>query len=483
MRFSFFRTLLILVFLSAFVPTLARAGRTEIGQRCDRDSDCLSTECENSTQTENGRPVAYCVCDKSDDCAYTYKELSPNPDDWKCADGEPKSLDLDYCEHRTNASFTRVPVEGEEAGLSEAIFAPGLVANEIQQELQKPQPRIVIPGLEFTDPDVVESYTRTEADGRTYLYIPYLGEYLAAVYRYAIVVAGVLAVVYLFAHGFKIIMGGKSSEAIQASKTRIAQVVIGLVIALTSYVLLYAINPELVTFKNLRVLYVPGEEVEDDGNPETKTFSAQGKKVVSAPLTDLACNLGQLKRYAEANNTLGVDTGYCLRWVKFALSNICQGLPADLDKGGAWDAAAHFRDQGRFVPCTLDGIVDGDIVFMTSMASNYIGLWNNFRREPGFNCTIADANPKATRYDKISKQIVPTAAVKGLPQGMPPVTHVGIYFQGVVYHLTKRVEASSAQMKFFPKRASASKKEIWNGIELFGQFMEGEFISGYGKWK
>ncbi len=357
--------------------------------------------------------------------------------------------------------------------------------DEIKDLIKAPQPRITIPGVQFSSSEEVAEDIYVE-DGKTWLSIPFLGEYIAAVYRYAVVVAGILAVLVIIAGGFAIATSA-GGDGVQTGKTRIAQGVIGLILTVGSYFILNLVNPELVTFRNLRVLYVP-EKPLPDGEPETTTATAQRLTILSGTFNPATCNLAKFSEYAEKGELFGKKNGLCLGWVKQALNNACGGVPADLNTPlGAWDVAAQFQASGKFHPCNLDGIKDGDLVFMTSIGSNYIGLWENFRMGPN-GCTIADEAKKPMRQQ--GSDLTPySSGITGTPRAMPPVTHIGVYHAGKVYHLLERVEADVSTMLPITN-ATRNDKKIWRegnkggDILLTGNAIHkgAEFIAGYGKW-
>ncbi len=131
--------------------------------------------------------------------------------------------------------------------------------NEIDLILEKPSIKISIPGVSFTDQD--DLIRVEDSDDDSYIYFPFLGEYISGVYKYLIAAAGVMAVVMIMIAGFRIIVSGGNSEQINAAKTNIMRSVIGLTIMALSYTILYAVNPDLVNFRNLRVLLIQGESV------------------------------------------------------------------------------------------------------------------------------------------------------------------------------------------------------------------------------
>ncbi len=137
----------------------------------------------------------------------------------------------------------------------------------------QPIPRIKIPGLQFTSAETLAANTYTDPqDGSTYLFIPFLGEYISAVYRYGIALAGFVAVLILIVSGIQWIMGGASPDNIDAAKERIKNALTGLLIIATTYTFLYIINPELTSFKSLKIELVRGG---GDTGGDTDLFDGQ----------------------------------------------------------------------------------------------------------------------------------------------------------------------------------------------------------------
>lgn len=122
--------------------------------------------------------------------------------------------------------------------------------DELQELIGEPQVKIQIPGLDFT-PAVVKG-----EEGNQFLYLPFLGDYIAAVYRYAIVGASVVAIIMIIVAGVVWTTSAGSAGQIDRAKKMLLQAVTGLIVAVGSYTILFAINPELVAFKSLRVKYI-----------------------------------------------------------------------------------------------------------------------------------------------------------------------------------------------------------------------------------
>ena len=93
-----------------------------------------------------------------------------------------------------------------------------------------------------------------------YCSIPWVGEYIQAVYRYGVGVAVILATVMMMIGGFIWLASAGSPNQISTAKNFISSALFGLLLALFSYLILLAVNPELVKLRPL-VVYVPEDLV------------------------------------------------------------------------------------------------------------------------------------------------------------------------------------------------------------------------------
>lgn len=80
---------------------------------------------------------------------------------------------------------------------------------------------------------------------------PYLANYIISAYQFIVGSIGVVAAVMIMFNGMRWVTAGGSSENIGVAKEGISSAIVGLLIALMSYVLLNAINPALVGFQDL----------------------------------------------------------------------------------------------------------------------------------------------------------------------------------------------------------------------------------------
>jgi len=102
-------------------------------------------------------------------------------------------------------------------------------------------PNVTIPGFPTT----------AKVNGRT------AGDYIRALYVYFIGTVGVFAVAMIMYAGFLWITAAGNSTRVTQAKEQMNGAVIGLILALTSFLLLQMINPDLVKLKDLNLPTVP----------------------------------------------------------------------------------------------------------------------------------------------------------------------------------------------------------------------------------
>jgi len=251
-------------------PTPSVAGTKPIGATCSKNAECSTNTCEVSDIDQKG----YCVCnagitaDGDTQCAQTYNQASQTASKWACNNGINASGNLNYCQYDGQV-LSKFPGPTQSSSgldiLTDTSAAIQLNAEELNKLLKKPSPRITIPGVSFTETSSLP--IRSEGDA-TYIYIPYIGEYIAPVYKYGVAAIALFAVVMIINAGFGFAMSGGNPENINHAKKGITQSLIGLLIAVTSYSLLYLINPELVQFRSLKVKVVESEYLADPSNDE-----------------------------------------------------------------------------------------------------------------------------------------------------------------------------------------------------------------------
>ncbi|KKS52866.1 MAG: hypothetical protein UV82_C0016G0022 [Candidatus Magasanikbacteria bacterium GW2011_GWD2_43_18] len=286
--------------------------KLSIGQICTDDNDCSTDVCEKSAIDQRN----YCVCSAAavgstgkEDCSQAYGTPGQDPTKWECNDGTCGSGNLNYCQYdnQVNSKFPG-PVT-ESCGLdilTDTSAAIQLNAAALNKLIQAPSLKITIPGVSFTNPSKLKR--TTDERGATYVYFPYLGEYIASIYKYGIIAIGVASVVMIMYAGLLWIASSGQSDKITTAKKHITQAIIGLFIATTSYALLYLINPELVNFRNLRVMIVQSiplsEHSAEEETASTVSTPCVGRKPASQSLGLGIAQFDALDAFSCGNRSL-----------------------------------------------------------------------------------------------------------------------------------------------------------------------------------
>jgi len=120
----------------------------------------------------------------------------------------------------------------------------------VQQPALVPKLNVEIPGLTFA--------TKLGESGG-FLTIPYLSQYIAAVFTYLVGISSIAAAIMIVYGGFRYIVGS-SITSVKRGKEIITDAVIGLIILLCSYLILYTVNPDLLALNPLRIRPITTED-------------------------------------------------------------------------------------------------------------------------------------------------------------------------------------------------------------------------------
>lgn len=235
-----------------------------------------------------------------------------------------------------------------------------LLGFEADLKLLKPLLSIHIPGLKFSD-------LEDTIDDEGYLHLPYIPEYLAALYKFGMAIASILAVVMLVARGFDIVIS-KGGEGKAEAYKKLGRITIGLLLVWGSYFILYTINPDLVAFKVLKVRYINPIFIEDyNKKPDD---NQEGGQVTTAPFTNAEINkyahqgcgknLPQIA-LAYANQMICQGPLHCANFVSKVLLN--SGCDASYTNDGAGNLAQILIKRGWRLIKGHQGVSAGDILF------------------------------------------------------------------------------------------------------------------------
>ncbi len=230
----------------------------------------------------------------------------------------------------------------DDIGLEKYKTAPSLFGITADLQIKKPILEITIPQLKFSD---VENNIDEEGN----LTLPYIGEYMSAIYKVAMVAVSIVAVIMIIVQGVKITtLGG---EARISGFKKIGQIAIGVFIAWGSYAILYNINPDLVNFKALKVKYIetsilpeylthgettgevePGKQGKKHNEPSGQTWIIPGTNGFAAPLsvedTCVLNKLGKTQEELEKNITNVTFLGKQIRVHSFIAKDLQERFKA-----------------------------------------------------------------------------------------------------------------------------------------------------------
>lgn len=122
----------------------------------------------------------------------------------------------------------------------------------------RPQPAVSsAPTLSVPVPDIqLQSPRLIEVEGKKYIDIPWIADYVAGAFKYAVGIAAILAAVMMMIGGFQYLTAGGDTGQVMKGKEKITNAILGLSILLASYLVLATVNPELVNLSALRVRYI-----------------------------------------------------------------------------------------------------------------------------------------------------------------------------------------------------------------------------------
>jgi hypothetical protein len=208
-------------------------------------------------------PLNETAC-RSNSCCMWFPDLNP-PTGWMSTDNSIES---------TNISTT-----GENNG----------------PKLKIPELEITLPGLLFSDENKIQSIT--EGD-KTFFYVPWIGEYINWLYNYSIGIIALLALLAIIIGGFYWIIAGGNASRVSEAKSWINAAISGLVLALTSYLLLFTINSNLVKLPPIKIGYTQKKNIDFINND----IYTQITRNSSASFKISPETLAAMQKFAHENN-------------------------------------------------------------------------------------------------------------------------------------------------------------------------------------
>ena len=155
----------------------------------------------------------------------------------RCSEGENRTKCADKLEDPSLAAAA----SDQSADTATQVTAPAKI------------PKFVIPSLTVKIPGLASFAEPGGGYEAGYYEVPYVGQYISAVYAWATGIVSILAIAMIAWGGFKWTTAGGDQSKVSSAKTTITNALLGLLLALGTYTILWTLNPELVNFKNLRI--------------------------------------------------------------------------------------------------------------------------------------------------------------------------------------------------------------------------------------
>ncbi len=215
-----------------------------------------------------------------------------------CDPSGKESICVQYVDQPTKAVCINFVGNGEalSSGLTQAAEKPDYIKAEIAAQTYKqyaPKLQIDIPNLNF----IQEISAQDGPGGTKFFSIPYLATYIEAVYKYAIGLGVIIAIVVLMYAGIRWMTSFGNTKAIETAKTSVYSSALGLFLLFSAYTVLYVINPDLPKLKALHIL-APKQEAfwaPEDGNSD-------GSDGITVPGAAVNIVPGQLPKYVQCDS-------------------------------------------------------------------------------------------------------------------------------------------------------------------------------------
>jgi len=221
----------------------------------------------NATSTCNWKP----------EITYTNPELGTSNTTPACASNEHSPSTTEKCTatqpSTTNSGFTTtryVCCCGSDYFATAKQEAPKFIIPTLQVNFNGLQEKLSEPKCE------------TDDNGNYQCKVFWLSEYVINIYDYGVKIAGILAALVLMAGGILWLVSGGDSSKITQAKELIIGAISGLVILLSSYIILAQINPDLINFQPITL----GRLEKIDGLAQAKTSEKANRFVSAGCATD-----------------------------------------------------------------------------------------------------------------------------------------------------------------------------------------------------
>lgn len=198
-----------------------------------------------------------------------------------------------------------------------------------------------------------------------------LGNYIKVIYNYAIAIVGIVSALAMMIAGAIWITAGGNASRVDDAKSRIGSALTGLVLAMTSYLILYTVNPDLITFRPLDIKDATGyaNKVEEKNSCCGYYNNAAYKDYFSSctPVSDIGqCDLDYgTREFFEGQDCSTISKcPFCSNrsnGTECGQDELCR-LSTDSDREICWKNECVCCEPDEGDPCNTTPCCGGDLV-------------------------------------------------------------------------------------------------------------------------
>jgi hypothetical protein len=167
---------------------------------------------------------------------------------------------------RDTASFGGTGgTESGSAGSNESIVS------SVSEGFTPPEPQA--PNISLPIPGFV-GFSEVKVEGGS-ISIPWIAEYVNAIYNFVLAIAAGFASFIFIVAGFKYVLAHGDKGKITKAKSMMINSLVGLFMTFGAYLILYTINPELTSFKNIRLGVIGRNELSFETTMQTTEANTQ----------------------------------------------------------------------------------------------------------------------------------------------------------------------------------------------------------------
>ena len=265
---------LLLVFAFFSYPNTIFAQENIIGKKCQVHPDCNpSSYQEYECQTSNIQAAEnkFCTCKYSTACAATYGGVAG---DWTCSSGNNLSYNLNFCTRKTDGvSF--IPIDPNQKASIEQPTPP-------KSPPRYTKPMLLVLGAVCNLSDV------TFAPGKA-SNIPWISECVVGIYKKMLVLGVIFSILFIVVGGVQYIVSAGNSGVVSKAKDTMTKSILGLLLLICSYIILYTINPEISNLKSINITSVDSLPLQENETQDLADADSGGPTTPTPPPEPVVC--------------------------------------------------------------------------------------------------------------------------------------------------------------------------------------------------